>query len=139
MVLHESQKTFDFRKIGGLNLQLADYARSNKIVQAPRAVEHLKAMSMWKKMNLMDQDAFRETVSLFGDSKNIRLVGSCPLSVWALTLDLYPEIFQDQKEFRKWLKANRYDAPQGHSKSTHLIPRTKVPASTIESRSLVSL
>jgi len=138
MVLHESQKTFDFRKIGGLNLQLANQASSGKIVQAPKAVEHLKAMSMWKKMNVMDQEAFKETVSLFGASKNIRLVGSCPLSVWALTLDLYPEIFQDQKEFRKWLKANEYDAPAGPSKYTPSIPRIKAPANTTGSLFLAS-
>lgn len=134
--MFESQKRYDFRNIGSLNLEIAE--RGNGVL-APRAVSHLKAMSMWKKMNVMDQEAFRSAVSLFGDSKRFRLVGSAPISVWALTLDLYPDLFQDQKEFKKWLKRNGYDAPANAPSSfTSLgIPAGPGQTTTTESKSLV--
>lgn len=135
--MHASQKQFDFRKMKELNLELAN-ATGPRVLTAPRAVEHLKAMSMYKKMNVLDQAAFREAVSLFGDSKNFRWIGSAPLSVWALTLDLYPDLFQDQKEFRKWLKQNEYDAPAVPSQFTQSAIRVAPgQTTTTESKSLV--
>lgn len=135
--MQASQKQFDFRKMKELNLELAN-ATGPRVLTAPRAVEHLKAMSMYKKMNVMDQAAFREANLLFGDSKKFRWMGSAPLSVWALTLDLYPDLFQDQKEFRKWLKENEYDAQAAPSRFMQSgIRLAPGQTTTTESRSLV--
>lgn len=113
----------------GRRKAMLDEAFTNSIERVPQVWAHARAMQMFQKMGVLDQDSFKLMAATMGPQwKTFKWVSSIPLSV-ATVLQADPEtrdIFSDTsgRLLFKFLERNpQYKVPKGAERVQVSVPR----------------